>query len=356
MSQGDQDKTEQPTPFRLEEARKRGEVAKSIEVSGVVMMIVFAAIVGLTGVGVAHAFAVATRRMIAVAGHVDSLDGAFVGWMSNAYAPVWQALTPLLLGLVVAAVVGHLLQTGPIFTTHPLKPDFKRMNPMQTIKRVFSMRTLWELGKMLVKFLLLGGVCALFVWKASALAEAAALSLPQRIGSLLLSSFVKASVYVLMVLALAALVDLLFVRREYMKKMRMSRRELKDEIKRRDGDPTVKSKQKQQLRELLKKTKALGRVKDADVVLTNPTHVAVALRYRPGETLAPVVLAKGAGMLSARIRALAHRHRVPIVRVPALARALNRECEIDGMVPPGLYAELAPVYRELWASKADIGA
>lgn len=356
MSQGDQDKTEQPTPFRLEEARKRGEVAKSIEVSGVVMMIVFAAIVALTGVGVARAFAIATRRMIAVAGDVSSLDGAFVGWMSNAYAPVWQALTPLLLGLLVAAVVGHLLQTGPIFTTHPLKPDFKRMNPMQTIKRIFSMRTLWELGKMIVKFLMLGGVCALMVWKASALAEAVALSLPQRIGSLLLSAFVKASVYVLMVLALAAIIDLLFVRREYMKKMRMSRRELKDEIKRRDGDPTVKSKQKQQLRELLKKTKALGRVKEADVVLTNPTHVAVALRYRPGETLAPVVVAKGAGVLSARIRALASRHRVPIVRVPALARALNRECEIDGMVPPGLYAELAPVYRELWASKGGAGA
>lgn len=356
MSQGDQDKTEQPTPFRLEEARKRGEVAKSIEVSGVVMMIVFAAIVALTGAGVARAFAVATRRMIAVSGGVSSLDGAFVGWMSNAYAPVWQALTPLLLGLLVAAVVGHLLQTGPIFTTHPLKPDFKRMNPMQTIKRIFSMRTLWELGKLVVKFLMLGGVCALFVWKASALAEAVALSLPQRVGSLLLSAFAKASVYVLMVLALAALVDLLFVRREYMKKMRMSRRELKDEIKRRDGDPTVKSKQKQQLRELLKKTRALARVQDADVVLTNPTHVAVALRYRPGETLAPVVLAKGAGMLSARIRALAYRHRVPIVRVPALARALNRECEIDDMVPPGLYAELAPVYRELWASKGGAGA
>jgi flagellar biosynthesis protein FlhB len=138
-----------------------------------------------------------------------------------------------------------------------------------------------------------------------------------------------------------------------MKKMRMSRRELKDEIKRRDGDPTVKSKQKQQQRELLKKTRALGRVQDADVIVTNPTHVAVALRYRPGETLAPVVLAKGAGFLSARIRTLAARHRVPIVRVPALARALYSECEIDGMVPADRYAELAPVYRELWASQQE---
>lgn len=353
MSEGDKDKTEEPTHFRLDEARKRGEVAKSIEVSGTVVMIVFAAILGLTGAGVAVSLAVATQRMIAVSGNVSAINGAFVGWMSNTYAPVWQALTPLLLGLLVAAVVGHLIQTGPIFTTHPLKPDFKRMNPMQTIKRIFSFRTVWELGKMTVKFLMLGAICAVFVSKGPALAEAVAMTLPQRVGSLMQTAFVKSSIYVLMVLALVAAVDMLFTRHEFMKKMRMSRRELKDEVKRRDGDPTVKSKQKQQQRELLKKTRALGRVQEADVVITNPTHVAVALRYRPGETLAPVVLAKGAGFLSARIRTLATRHRVPIVRVPALARALYSECEIDGMVPADRYVELAPVYRELWASQQE---
>lgn len=355
MSQGDQDKTEEPTPFRLDEARKRGEVAKSIEVSGVVVMIIFAAIAGLTGAGVALALANATRRMIAISGDVKSLDGAFVGWMSNTYAPVWQALTPLVLGLLVAAVLGHLLQTGPMLTTHPLKPDFKRMNPMQTLKRVFSMRTLWELGKLTVKFALLGAICWLMITRASALAESVAMSLPQRAGSLLLGAFVKASVYTLLALALVAAVDMLFTRREFMKKMRMSRRELKDEVKRRDGDPAVKSKQKQQLRELLKKTRALSKVPSADVIITNPTHVAVALRYRPGETLAPVILAKGAGVLSARIRAIATRHRVPIVRSPKLARLLYRECEIDGMVPADQYTALAPIYREIWASKREMG-
>lgn len=355
MSQGDQDKTEQPTEFRLEEARKRGEVAKSIDLSGVLLMVVVAVIITLTGAGIASAFAVATQRMILVAGDLSSLNGSFVGWMSETYAPVWQAVMPLLLGLLVTAVVSHLIQTGPIFTSHPMKPDFKRMNPAQTIKRLFSMRTLWELGKMLVKFLMLGAVCAVFVWKATALVETVALSLPHRIGSLLLTTFAKTSFYVLLVLALAAAVDFLFARRDFMRKMKMSRRELKDEVKRRDGDPAVKSKQKQQLRELLKKTRALGRVHEADVVITNPTHVAVALRYRPGETLAPVVLAKGAGFLSRRIRMLAARHRVPVIRVPALARSLYRECEIDGMVPAGRYIELAPVYRELWASKAEAG-
>lgn len=175
------------------------------------------------------------------------------------------------------------------------------------------------------------------------------MTLPQRFGSLLLAAFVKASIYVLAILVIAALIDLLFTRREFLKKMRMSRRELKDEVKRRDGDPQVKSKQKQQIRDLLKKVRSVPRVRDADVVLTNPTHYAVAVRYRPGQTSAPVVLAKGAGFLCARIKNEATRHCVPVVRVPELARALYRQCEIDGYVPEEQYAQLGPIYRELWS-------
>ena len=356
MSQPDQDKTEKATPHRLEEARKRGEVAKSQDVTGGLVMIVAAAIIAVTGGGVALALATATRRMIELAGNAPDLNHAFVGWASHTFAPVWQSLMPLLLGLIVIGVVANLAQTGPMFTTHPLKPDFMRMNPAQTVKRIFSMRTVWELGKLSVKTVLLAGVCALFVWKAQALAEAVAMILPQRVGALALAAFVKTSLYVLLVLGLVAIVDLLFTRREFMGRMRMSRRELRDEIKRRDGDPAVKAKQKQQIRDLLKKTRALGRVQEADVVITNPTHVAVALRYRPGQMLAPVVLAKGAGFLSARIRTLATRHRVPVVRVPALARALYSECEIDGAVPELHYAQLAPIYRELWAKRAEARA
>ncbi|MET4726741.1 flagellar biosynthetic protein FlhB [Lysobacter enzymogenes] len=356
MSQGDQDKTEEPTAYRLEEARKRGEVAKSADAVGVLLMIVFAAVAAMSAAWVASSLAMAVRRTIELAGNAPALNGSFVRWIAQVWAPVWQALTPLALALVVAAVAANLLQTGPMFTTHPLKPDFKRMNPANAIKRIFSMRTLWELGKLTVKSALLAGLCALFVWKGRALAEAVAMSLPQRLGALLLAGFVKSSMYVLMILALVAAVDLLFTRREFMRKMRMSRRELRDEIKRRDGDPQVKSKQKQQLRDLLQKTRALSRVREADVVLTNPTHVAVALRYRPGQTLAPVVLAKGAGALSARIRVLAARHGVPVMRVPPLARALYSECAIDAMVPEARYAELAPIYKRLWAARGGEAA
>jgi flagellar biosynthetic protein FlhB len=352
VSQGDQDKTEQPTPYRLEEARKRGEIAKSAEAGGVLVMIAFAAILAMTGAQIAHAAADGTRRLFALAGEGVSLRGGFAQWVLHAYAPLWRALAPLLIGLVVTAVLGNLLQTGPMFTAHPLKPDAGRLNPAQAMKRIFSLRTLWELGKLLVKAGALGALGYAFVRQVDGFAAGVAAALPQRIGDVLGSAFVRVSAWVLLLLALVAVADLLFVRREFLRRMRMSRRELKDEVKRRDGDPAVRSKQKQQIRDLLKKTRALGRVRDADVVLTNPTHFAVALRYRPGQTLAPVVLAKGAGSLGGRIRALAARHRVPVRRLPALARALYRECEIGAMVPESLYGRLAPVYRELWAAQA----
>jgi len=354
MSQGDQDKTEQPTPHSLEEARKRGEVAKSADVAGSVVMIAFAATLALTAAGIAQAFADATRRMIELAGNAPSINAAFAGWIARLYAPATQALAPLLLALIVAAVLGNVLQTGPMFTTHPLKPDLKRMNPANTFRRIFSLRTVWELGKLAGKFALLAAVGAVFAWKARALVEAVALTLPQRLGELALSAFVTASLYVLMVLALVALTDLLFTRREFMRKMRMSRRELKEEMRRRDGDPAIKSKRRQQQRELVRKARAIARVGDSDVVLTNPTHVAVALRYRPGETMGPVVVAKGAGLIARRIRSVAARHGVPMLRLPPLARALYRECDIDAVVPEERYAELAPIYRSLWAARRKI--
>jgi len=349
MAEGDQDKSEQPTPYRLEEARKRGEVARSQDVAGIVVMGTFACVLALTAAPVAMRLADATRGMIRIAAAAPAPGPALFGRLGHLYAPVGQALAPLLLALLVAAVLGNVMQTGLMFTTHPLKPDFKRMNPANAFKRMFSLRSLWELGKLAVKFVLLGGVCALFLHKAGVLVEATTLVAPRASGALLLSGFGKASMYVLLVLALVALTDLLFSRREFTRKMRMSKRELKDEIKRRDGDPAIKSKRREQLRELLKKARSLGRVAEADMVLTNPTHVAVALRYRPGQTLGPVVVAKGAGLMAARIRTLAARHRVPAWPSRALARALYRECGIDQMVPEHCYKELAPLYRQLWA-------
>lgn len=351
MAADDQDKTEQPTPYRLEEARRRGEVAKSPDAIGTGMLVVFAAVIALTGTWIARSLAAAMQGTLLLAGNKPVPGSGLSAWLGALWSPVWQSLSPLALALVVAAIVANMAQTGPIFSSHPIKPDFNRMNPAQALKRLFSLRTLWELGKMVLKLGLLAALAYVVFRQLHGLTAGVAGASPQRMPSLVLSAFIRTSIYVLLILALLSIVDLFMSRREYMRKMRMSRRDLRDEHKRRDGDPEVKSKQKRLIRDLLKKARSVPKTAEADFVLTNPTHYAVALQYRPASMRAPIVLAKGAGFMSHRIREVARRHGVPILRQPALTRALYRECELDAPVPESRYVELAPVYRWLFARR-----
>lgn len=347
----DQDKTEEPSSYKLEEARKRGEVAKSADITGTAVMVAFAVTFAMTAAWVMQSLAQATEQTLSLSGAKPMIGKGLLEWLQETYFPVIQALTPLALALIVVAIVINVMQTGPIFSTHPITPDFKRLNPMQTVKRLFSMKTLWELGKMFLKMFMLGILCYILYGQAQELVESVATTAPQYIPMLALKAFTKVSLYVLVIIAFSSLIDLIITRRDYMKKMRMSRRDLRDEYKRRDGDPEVKSKQKQLLRDLLKKTRAVNKAAEADVIITNPTHFAVAIQYRPATMRAPIILAKGAGFLSTRIREVAGRNGVPIMRSPLLARALYRECEIDSPVPEKLYTKLAPIYRWLFSQK-----
>jgi len=351
MASEDQDKTEDPTGYRLEEARKRGEVAKSADAVGTSVMIAFAVSMVMTAGWVMPSLAQATRTTLSMAGNHPILGSGLVAWLGETYFPVFQSLTPLALALVVVAVVANVVQTGPVFSSHPISPDFKRLNPAQTVKRLFSMRTVWELGKMILKMILLAALGYFIFGRMRELVESVAGSAPALLPALALTAFTKVSLYVLVILAALSLLDMIMTRREFMKKMRTSRRELRDEVKRRDGDPEVKGKQRQLIREMLRKARSVPKAAEADVILTNPTHYAVAIQYRPATMRAPIVLTKGAGYMSRRIRDVAGRHGVPILRSPALARALYRDCEIDKPVPEAMYARLAPIYRWLFSRK-----
>lgn len=341
----DQDKTEQPSAFRLQEAREKGQAARSTELTAVICLIVFCFALCAGLAGVARAFADGVRATLAMAGAAPSLGSGFLHWLSGAYAPAWQALAPSLFALVITAVAANLLQTGPIFSTEPLKPDPSRLNPVKGFKRIFSLRTLWDLGRLLLKLAILA---ALLMWMARSLWQpllASAAASPSAIPGELAGLFTHLAKWLLAVFALIALLDLLFTRREFIRKLRMSRRELKDEHKRREGDPAIRSKRRRLARDMLKRIQSVTRVPSADVVVTNPTHVAVALQYRSARMLAPIVLSKGSGWLSSRIRQVAARHGVPVVRSPVLARALFRECGLDDAVPPAHFGAVGGIYR-----------
>lgn len=215
------------------------------------------------------------------------------------------------------------------------------------------MRTLWDLAKMAVKISLLVALAWYAMHSIPVLASLGAQAEPAAMPGLLKRVFVDVSIWIVTILLVIAAVDLLFSRREYVRKLRMSRRDIKDEVKKREGDPHVKSKRRKLGGELLKRSSSIRRVPDADVVLTNPTHLAIALKYRPRTMLAPVVLAKGTDRVARRMRKLAVRSRVPVLESPKLARALFRECDIDGAVPGQLFEQLAPIYRWLMSREGN---
>jgi flagellar biosynthetic protein FlhB len=347
MADDDQSKTEQPTPFRLQEARERGQVPRSADLSGTLVLIVFSITMAAASYNVAAALTRSVSRTIQMAGNAPTPSASLVNWLQRTYQPTWQAILPIVMAMVVAAVVGNLVQTGPVFSTEPLKPDFSRLNPAQGAKRIFSLRLLWELFKLTLKLGVLGGLAWVLAASIGRKVQAAAFVAPSSIGVLLRATYVQVTTWMLVLLGLVALFDLWFTRREYIRKLRMSRRDIKDEVKRREGDPDIRHKRRRLMVELLKHSRSVRRVPEADVLLTNPTHLAIALKYRPKTMRSPVVLSKGSDAVAARMRMLAAQSGVPCLRSPELARALYRECKIDRAVPTHLYKPLAPIYRWL---------
>lgn len=342
-----QDKTELPTAYRLQEARDRGQVPRSADLASVLVLVAFSVGMAATGYRLSAAFAQAAGQTLRMAGNAPVASMGLLHWLERRFEPAWQAVLPLLLAMIVTAVVANVVQTGPTFSADPLKPDFTRLNPAQGFKRVFSRRILWDLFKLCLKVGLLSALAWALVDRIGHRVQMAAVAPPSSMGELLRGTYVQVTTWVLTLLLAIALLDMWFSRREYIRKLRMSRRDLKDEGKRREGDPDIRQKRKRLMGELLKHSRSIRRVPEADIVLTNPTHLAIALRYRPRTMLSPVVLSKGTDAVAARIREAAARAGVPCLRSPELARAIFRDCRVDQSVPANLYGQLAPIYRWL---------
>lgn len=347
---GDEDKTEQATPFKLEEARRQGQVAKSSDLSSLGLLAVFLVAVFAMSPTVIEGTLRFASRLLSAAGQVSlSIPHAVsLGrWYSTS---LLELLSPLLVMLAVAGIAINLLLVGPVLSFKPLSPDFTRLNPAQGFKRVFSLRTLYDTTKTIFKVALL--MVAAYAMITAYLGDLISLSqkpighMPHalvRIGGLTLFALLGA-------LLIVGLVDAIYTRWDFLRMMRMSTRELRDEVRRREGDPKIKSKRRELLAKLRRSHASAGRVKDASLLIVNPTHLAVALHYRSGMS-APRLVSKGAGDLARRMRAVAFRHRVPVVEDPALARSLYK-LEIDALVPPSMYEAVAAQLRRAW----DIGS
>lgn len=347
MAEQDQNRNEAATPHKKEEARKKGSVAKSLDVNSFVILAVFLVTLYIWGSKIIDGQLMLARRILSNAHNVRFETNELSNYITQAFAESIILLAPLFIMLFIFGVLANFLQIGPVFSFFPLKPDFNKINPIAGLKRLFSVRLLIEAVKTVLKFILFGFVLYKFIEGEVMRLLIAFEVMPNSIGLLLMPELKTMLVKLLLGLAAVAAIDLIFTRWEYAKRLRMSRRDITDEHKRREGDPRVKSRIRELQREALKRAKSLGKVKDADVLITNPTHFAVAIKYNNNEMESPQVIAKGAGFLAARMKSLARKHKVPIVENKLLARSLFHDVDLEQNVPVEHYAVVAKVL--FWA-------
>lgn len=355
MADEDLDRSEAATPFKLERARERGVVAKSSDVSAFAILAV-ATLVFVAWLPFAQKeFGRLMDELLSrVGGELTNgpvLWSLYATWLRGAA----QISAPLLIAVVCSAVLANLAQVGIVVSTEPLTPDFARLNPAEGFKRLFALRVLYDAAKSALKLgllsLVLGFVLLSMVPGVSGLAGVTGHALAATLIAMVTGVGAKLVAAVLIVAA----IDWIYVRREHTKKMRMSRREIKDEFKQREGDPRIRQRVRELRMQLLKRVRATRGVAKADVLITNPTHIAIAISYEHGVSPAPKVLAKGGGGLAAKMREVANRHRVPIVESPPLARALFREVDDEGFVPEHWYPQVAKILVWVMAARRKQG-
>ncbi len=337
----DQEKTEEPTPKKIEDARKEGNVPKSQDTSGVVTL--FVAILAILML-----FPYMAKHMILLAQYYFSLIGTPLDklFMINiAIVTIREFLLiimPLAIAVAISGVIAALAQFGFLFTTKAIVPDFKKIDPIKGTKNLFSMKKLIEGVKITFKsFTTLGIGFVFFFYFIVELPTVALFGLADQLEWLKDKMIIIAFV-MLFIIFIFAMIDIIIVRKQYFDGLKMSKQEIKDEMKNMEGDPLIKSKIRQIQMQASRK-RMMAEVPNADVIITNPTHYAVAIKYDEQKSHAPIVVAKGMDNIALQIKKIARENSVHIVQNPPLARSLYAEVDIDKPIPEALFGAVAEV-------------
>lgn len=348
-----QEKTEQPTARRIEKAREDGQVPRSRELSMAIIMVISSAYLLMAGDGI-----IVDIRQLLESSLTLERDAIMdtkqlpVAWFERFVEGI-MAIMPLLIITLILALITPALIGGWLFSTKAFMPKASKLNPLSGMKRMFGTQALMELIKAIVKFLLVAGVGYLVV--------SAEIDKVFALGSMPLETameegafiLIKAFLFISLSLMVIAAIDVPYQIYSHTEKLKMSLQDIKDEMKEMEGRPEVKAQVRQRQREM-----AMGRMMDevgnADVVITNPQHFAVAIVYDQEGGGAPVVLAKGQGEIAAKIREIAEQQHVQMVRIPLLARALYFTTEINDEIPEGLYVAVAQVLAYVYQLNAVV--
>jgi len=331
------EKTEKATPYRRRKAREHGQVAKSTDVNTAGIMLFFALLLYFAGNYFANLLSNSYRHFIENSPYLFPTDAT-----KEAFYVYLKVSVVVMLLLMIIGIATNVGQFGFLFTLYPLKPDFNKLNPVEGIKRLFSLRTLFEVFKGILKLGVVGIVVFLILKHDFPEFISSVYSEPALILSFLAKECMKLLFYAVLLYIVIAALDFAYQKWDYERKLMMTKQEVKEEYKQREGRPEVKAAIRRRQRELAMK-RMMQEVPKADVVITNPTHYAVALKYEPEKRDAPYVVAKGVDEVAKRIVKVATENDVPIVEKPEVARSLYQLADIGEEIPEELYKAVAEI-------------
>lgn len=344
------EKTEKATPRKRREAREKGQVYKSVEVITALSLMLIFGVLAVFGAGMVTNIKKLMTYFFTARAPGNFSIAATMGYMSDAAWMFLQIMIPLLLAAFIGGILFNVVQVGFLFTTKALQPKLERISIVAGIKRIFSVRTLLDLAKAIIKIVILAVVAYGeyeknlngFAWLMHENIEMATASFTGTLISVAFSLGIA--------LAIFAPFDYMFQRWKYNKDLMMTKQEVKDEYKLTEGDPYIKGKIAQKQRQM-SRMRMVQAVKDADVVITNPTHYAVALSYKEGRHTAPVIVAKGMDYLARRIKEEAKKYSVEVVENKILAQSLYFFCGVGDEVPEDMYKAVAEVLAYVYRLK-----
>ena len=341
MGDDSSEKTEEPTPHKLREARKKGQIAKGKDLTGAVVMLAVFFILKSVSFQMWSRLTHLAAEVFRSIGNPFTLDLAYQS-MTELMWTFLQIMTPLFAGIVIIIFVLEILQTQALIYWGAILPDIKKLDPIAGTKKFFSLKqyveTLKSIAKIIMISFLIYNVVKSFLPYFFVTGQMPAMQVMILVGSLVMRIVIQIGIFYLII----ALLDYLYQRHEYTKSLRMSKKEIQNEYKQLEGDPMIKQRQRDQQRQLAQ-SRQMGAVPSADVVVTNPTHIAIAIRYDAETMQSPMIVARGRQLLAQAIRQIADSHYIPIVQNPSLARNLYKQRMAGEFIPPEYYRVVAEI-------------
>lgn len=347
-SDNDLDKSEQPTDSKIKKAREKGQIPRSRELTSLLILLIGISLFGVMGSHLVNQLITMIKTAIKVSYKTD--DRLMVFNLVNLLIHGFWAIVPIFFGLVIIAIFAPLCVGGLLFSLQSIKPNFKKLNPISGFSRLFSTRILSELLKSVLKVILITITSTLFLMHHFY----DMLSLPNMYLNNALAKSTQLVILcgILSVISLVPMVgfDIFYQIWSNLKKLKMSKQEIKDEFKEQEGNPQIKGRIRQ-MQQAMARRRMMKDVPKANVIVTNPTHYAVALQYDEKTMMAPKLLAKGTDKIALRIKEIASEHNIPQLEAPPLARALYRHGEIGETIPPELYTAVAQILAWVYQLK-----